>query len=557
MKKVLMKIIICLMCIIILPFSATAADSLHIISWHGDYDNMKLVIDVKSLVNYVQQVTAVMYPKSSDGSIDVCERMTEITLNSQENATISFVIADDLDAEKGEYIIRFHGSGYLGSTAAEEVVIIRPSSDLLSRFNSATEATLDGCISEANIPLQLNAGESPRNSVRLQKFLNIRNYDYNNSFSSLQNVKDAWIVSDVIAYLAGNSINGSELKTKIEDNASFFDINITAEDYIQYADAVYSSLASVSKSYKNGTGIQSVSDLNKAFKSYLAMNVINGSTWEDIESDITSYYADLDISMSTYNSFTSFSVASRQKVLRQIFEKNFTEPGLIKTAFEEGVGKVSLETPPDDTPTNPGTQSNSTGGASYGISSYNKSDEITNTDFPDCGSSHWAYSYVKSLRENNIVSGYQDGNFYPGNNVTREEFVKMIISAVGLYNKGAQCEFSDVADSAWYYPYIASAQTEDIIQGIGEDVFGIGNYLTREDSAVIAARILKRFNKADSVGNIEFTDGDSVSEYARESIKLLTGMNILNGFEDMSFRPKGLLTRAETAKIIYMIKNII
>lgn len=561
MKKILTKLAGCLMCFMLFSFSAAAEDSLQITQWYGDYENTKLIVNIESLVNYVQRVTAVMYPKNSENSIDNYKRMTEVTLNGKGEAVISFVIADDLDAANGEYTVSLQGSGYLGSNATQDVVIVRPSSDLLSRFNSATLDNLDGYITEANLPLQLNAGTSPRDSVRLQKFLNIRKYDYNNSFSSLEKVKDAWTVSDVIAYLAGSSIDKDTLKAKIEANIAFFTINTTDEDYITYADNVYNTLLTVGKTYNNGIGIQSATDLSAAFKGYLALNVINGASWEDIEADITSYYSDLGITETTFNKFKNFALASRQMVLRQIHEKNFTEPELIKSAFDSGVSAVEEElgdtNPPADPPSNNGGGS---GGGPYGIASDKNSDdaaETKNGDFPDCNSSHWAYTYVNNLREKNIVSGYQDGNFYPGKNVTREEFVKMIISAVGLYNKDAQCEFEDVLSSAWYYTYVASAQTENIVQGVGENVFGIGNNLTREDAAVIAARILERFNKAGSTGNIEFTDNDSISEYALDSIKLLSGMNILNGFEDASFRPKAFLTRAETAKIIYMLRELI
>lgn len=550
------------MCLMFLRVSAMAADSIQITQWYGDYDNTKLIVNVESLVNYVQRVTAVMYPKNSVNSIENYKRMAEITLNAKEKGVISFLITDDLDAANGEYIVSLQGSGYLGSNTTQDIVIVRPSSDLLSKFNSATLENLDDCITEANLPLQLNAGASPRDNVRLQKFLNIRRYDYNNSFSSLEKVKDAWIVSDVIAYLAGNSIEKNTLKSKIELNVEFFAINTTDENYITYADNVYNALLTVGKTYNNGVGIQSANDLSKAFKAYLALNVINSSSWEDIEDDITGCYMDLDITETAFNKFKDLALASRQMVLRQIYEKNFTEPTLIKSAFESGVSAVEenlgeINSPTTDPPSSNG--GNGGGGGPYGISTDKKSntEETKNSDFPDCNSSHWAYTYVNNLREKNIVSGYQDGNFYPSKNVTREEFVKMIISAVGLYNKDAQCEFDDVLSSEWYYTYIASAQTENIVQGVGENVFGIGSNLTREDAAVIAARILERFNKAGSTGNVEFTDNNSISEYALDSIKLLSGMNILHGFEDGSFKPKAFLTRAETSKIIYMLRELI
>ena len=89
------------------------------------------------------------------------------------------------------------------------------------------------------------------------------------------------------------------------------------------------------------------------------------------------------------------------------------------------------------------------------------------------------------------------------------------------------------------------------------DLFGTGKYITREDMAVIAARILKRFNVNAVSTSTEFSDKEAISEYALGSINMLSGMQILNGFEDGSIRPKDNLTRAEAAKIICMVMKAV
>ena len=51
--------------------------------------------------------------------------------------------------------------------------------------------------------------------------------------------------------------------------------------------------------------------------------------------------------------------------------------------------------------------------------------------------SHWAYGAVKALKEKGVISGYADGSFAPDRTVTREEFVKMIVTAFSLENADA------------------------------------------------------------------------------------------------------------------------
>lgn len=52
-----------------------------------------------------------------------------------------------------------------------------------------------------------------------------------------------------------------------------------------------------------------------------------------------------------------------------------------------------------------------------------------------------------------------------------------------------------------------------------------------------------------------FTDEESIPEQNREAVALLSGLNILNGYEDGTFRPDGEVTRAEAAKMIYVLCN--
>ena len=50
---------------------------------------------------------------------------------------------------------------------------------------------------------------------------------------------------------------------------------------------------------------------------------------------------------------------------------------------------------------------------------------------------------------------------------------------------------------------------------------------------------------------VDFTDYDAVSDYARVAVDTLARAQIINGYEDGSFKPQGYITRAEIAKVIY------
>ena len=173
--------------------------------------------------------------------------------------------------------------------------------------------------------------------------------------------------------------------------------------------------------------------------------------------------------------------------------------------------------------------------------------------FSDLSDAEWAVSAINALADKGIISGDDNGKFNPNNNVTREEFTKMVVLACGIYDENAECDFLDVGRDKWYYRYIASATKNGIITGIGGGRFGTAENITREDMAVIirraaaAANITFVQNKAYS----EFDDSDLIDEYAKESIKELYCAGIINGVGGNMFAPTENSTRAQAAKIIY------
>ena len=152
------------------------------------------------------------------------------------------------------------------------------------------------------------------------------------------------------------------------------------------------------------------------------------------------------------------------------------------------------------------------------------------------------------MSEKGIISGYEDGTFRPQNNVTRAEFTKMLIVAFNLKNADAAFNFKDVSPDNWYYQYVAAAANAGLINGDLNGSFNPASYITREDIAVVFYRQLK-----DAIGskhNLNITDADDCSDYAKEGISGLNGAGIIRGYEDGSFRPKHSATRAEVAVIV-------
>ncbi len=167
----------------------------------------------------------------------------------------------------------------------------------------------------------------------------------------------------------------------------------------------------------------------------------------------------------------------------------------------------------------------------------------------------WAKDAVETLYGKGIIKGRTENEFAPGENVTRAEFVKLILGVFGTEISGNSAGFEDVGESDWYADYVNTAFEKGLVKGVTETYFGANENITREDAAVIIARACENAGKtpAGTAEPAAFADSEDISEYAAEAVNALTSADILHG-SDGRFYPKNNCTRAEAA---VMLKNIL
>lgn len=165
---------------------------------------------------------------------------------------------------------------------------------------------------------------------------------------------------------------------------------------------------------------------------------------------------------------------------------------------------------------------------------------------------HWAKSAVDSLVNKGVLNGKEEGKFCPEDFVTREEFVKMIVTAFNLKVEGIS-EFYDVSSDRWSYPYVSVANALGIVMG-NNNMFMPTNNITRQDMAVIIYRTLQYQGYEPTRGNVDvlFSDYDKISDYAKNSVTMLYYSNLISG-DGENFNPHLNATRAEAAQMIYNV----
>ena len=76
----------------------------------------------------------------------------------------------------------------------------------------------------------------------------------------------------------------------------------------------------------------------------------------------------------------------------------------------------------------------------------------------------------------------------------------------------------------------------------------------RQDMATILYRALGSRGKR---AELSFSDNDSIAPYAKDAVAELVGLGIISGYEDGTFLPRGTATRAEAAKMIWGVYQLI
>ncbi len=170
--------------------------------------------------------------------------------------------------------------------------------------------------------------------------------------------------------------------------------------------------------------------------------------------------------------------------------------------------------------------------------------------------SDWAKNAVEVLSEKSIVSGSTDATgevFRPKNNITRAEFTKLCVCAFTEVSDNADCNFTDVKASDWFYPYIATAQELGIVNGREDGSFGVNAQITRQEMSAIIYRIAQNGLISLSADNerTAYNDDAQISDWAKEAVYTMQESGVINGYGDGIFAPNDYATREMAAQVIY------
>ena len=300
-------------------------------------------------------------------------------------------------------------------------------------------------------------------------------------------------------------------------------------------------------------------ELSAYYKKMCAFYVLNNESYVNLGKVLDKYKSELEIENNdVYIRYSNLSSSNKETVNRKVKLANQSYDDTdalineIRTAIN-GLGSSG---------------SGSGGGSSGGSGNYEayvpKPTEDDNNDpgteeklFGDLDSVPWAEKEINALAKNGVLSGVAEGVFDPNGTVTREQLAAMIARAFDITSE-EDAAFTDVDKDRWSYQYIAALKSKGLINGYDDGTFLPQNNISREDMVLILYRtLIQQYGTLEKTRDMaDFTDWAEVSEYAKEGVREMYCMGLVNGIGNEEFAPRGTATRAMAAKILYDIVEI-
>lgn len=364
-------------------------------------------------------------------------------------------------------------------------------------------------------------------------------------YQSYEEFKAQYALSKLLVDVS-NASNGEEVKLLLESDPALvtFDTKNAGDIYNNYSDTEKTSIlnALAGNCYTNADGLK-----NALYEAVIINEFSKADTYQTKFDAISLNNDYICLDLSKLSNLGTYIEGFKD----ELSKKDLSNISKIKSTYEEVYLKyLNLA---NSQGSKPGSGSSSFGGSSSLTTNVKVDSSLVSGNiqaFNDIYSVPWATEAIEALASKGVISGKQIGIFAPNDNITRAEFVKILVGAFGLAEANSNASFADVPRSHWAYKFIATASSNGIVNGIGNGMFGTDSNITRQDIAVLCYR-LAASKGTQFTQSGEFADESVISVYAKEAASKLKGAGIINGKESNNFDPASFATRAEAAKIIY------
>lgn len=165
--------------------------------------------------------------------------------------------------------------------------------------------------------------------------------------------------------------------------------------------------------------------------------------------------------------------------------------------------------------------------------------------FSDVPDGKWYTAEIREMTAAGYIDGYEDGTFRPDGDVSVAEFVTIVARCLGL-ETGAE-------NGHWAGRQMANAYDKGWLDEQDAKRTEFSEPVSRQLAAKILASALG-LGQGGS-GDIPYKDAADVGQSYVGWVGAVCAAGLIEGFEDNTFRPGKILSRAEAATLIYRASN--
>lgn len=169
---------------------------------------------------------------------------------------------------------------------------------------------------------------------------------------------------------------------------------------------------------------------------------------------------------------------------------------------------------------------------------------------------HFAVREITQATNIKVISGYPDGTFKPNNDISREEFIKMLM--VLATNRTFDFASVDTKYTSWAGPYVTIAEMQGVIdRGVYTDET-LKEPITRLEMVLMLSKTQIKMKNIpqNQIGSLVYTDIENLTDDEKDLIRHAVKYDLLEGMRDGTnklFEPNKNLTRGEAAAALMRI----
>lgn len=169
--------------------------------------------------------------------------------------------------------------------------------------------------------------------------------------------------------------------------------------------------------------------------------------------------------------------------------------------------------------------------------------------FHDVDNGSWFKSDLEYCVNENLINGYSDGTFKPNKEISKAEFITVVIASV--------FEKEPNGSTLWYSKSYNKALSHDLID-VEFYQSDANQSISREEMAVVISKVLEISDVTldDSKVKEDIKDYHLIKEENKTAVMNTYKSGIISGFPDGTFRPNETLKRSQLSKVTALMHKL-